>query len=342
MGWYPRTEVFRGPRLLVEDAFAAAKRNEAGQFEDEPDTREGITAATPDCQNGASCKFLTWGTCRYSHGRNGHEIYCGVRDDCLKRIRSSPGAGAIAGNGRRNTERTSLLDKVEEVVKEGERTGVDSVRVYGDPEGEEIWLHVPHAALAAVLAVPAAAPPPALTEAAALAKLRPLLDRVSGCFDKNIDDYGDSDERGRPQPARRPLRRHPLVLRQRDAFRNSSGSTRPMSLVDRVARMQLDYDALYQMEEDFQRNEISGGASDDDYGERRWECAQERREREAMEMEGRRLLHARIALQDALDDARQWLDEVTGTSVSPLAALLTLLREAYAAGQDVLVYHEVS
>jgi hypothetical protein len=337
MGWYPRTEVFRGPRLIVEDAFAAAKRYEAGQFEDEPDTREGITAATPDCQNGASCRFLTWGTCRYSHGRNGYEIYWGVRDDYLKRIRSSPGAGAIADDGRKNTERTRLLGKVEAVVKEGER-GVDSVRVYGDPEGEEIWLHVPHAALAAVLAAPAAAPPPALTEAAALAKLRPLLDRVSGCFDKNIDDYGDSDERGRPQPARRPLRRHPLVLRQRDAFRNSSGSTRPMSLVDRVARMQLDYDALYQMEDDFQHNEIPGGASDDDCGEQRWE----RREREAVDMEGRRLLHARIALQDALDDARQWLDEVTGKSVSPLAALLTLLREAYAAGQDVLVYHSVS
>jgi hypothetical protein len=323
MGWYPNTEVYRGSRAVVEAAFAVAKRFEAGGHSEDGD------------EDGAD------------HGDVDHG---------LQQILASPGSCVIEETGRKNTVKTSLLDKVEEMVHEGKR-GVESVRVDGSPEGEEIWLYVPHAALAAVLAAHAS-PPPALTEAAALAKLIPQLARVSQLFDKNIAsgtpyDRSSSDEersryyprepecdrwRGRPRLARRPPPRHPLVLRQRDAFRNSSGCTRPMSLADRVARMQLDFDALYKMEIDFQHTEVLGGVSDDDSGEERTA----REEREAMEMEGRRLLHARIALQNALDDANAWLDEVTGKSVSPLSALHTLLREADAAGQDVLVHHYVS
>jgi hypothetical protein len=189
----------------------------------------------------------------------------------------------------------------------------------GEGEDTEDYVHVPHAALEALLAShrgAAAQPRAAPSEAEVNSRLQPFLRRAL----KELDfsrDYGE------PMPAAARKR----VSAARAALSSDAASTRAMPLADRAARMQTAYDELEAQSEQLRR---AAANIRYDIGDR-------------VQEDGSTELHlAAVQLHDGLHSLRGWVAELEGRALSPRAQLLELLRAAHEAGQDVLVYHEVS
>ena len=64
-----------------------AQREANHEYQDEPDSRPWISASTPRCRNGDSCRFLP--DCRYSHGRYSYTVFLDALDAAQKRLRQT-------------------------------------------------------------------------------------------------------------------------------------------------------------------------------------------------------------------------------------------------------------
>ena len=356
----------------AQDAIAVLQRGAANGFETEEDTRPGITAATRRCRNGPGCRFYP-DRCTFSHARQGYEIFWEARDAAMARLRAAGGgltcdgykARARGWAGRltvclrphvaaqqpywahaprrrllptnaQYTETTELWEAAQDLAVDAECVTI------GEGESFESFMHIRHALLAplfsadATAAAAAAAQPPrprALTERAAYARLAPMLAVAVG----HLDLKRTHSHKRHCGAERR------LVADARAALLAGAASARDMPLADRIARMERQAEAM-----EARHNELrtmpagSDEEEEDDSGMFDYYGISAGPPMLGRYGDAGSCLHlSAVYLGDALHAARGWLAEIEGRAMSEADKLLALLREAHAAEQDVLVYHNV-
>ena len=188
--------------------------------------------------------------------------------------------------------------------------------------GERTLLRLPHGALAALLRGGGAAPA-ALTEAAATAQLAPMLADALGKL-----DLGRCGTMGR----RVSGEERATVRAARATLAAGAASTRAMPLAERIQRLER---AVAELEVRGRNGEVT--LLDESDGDA-FDCydAPPRIDEVGLVMHA-----AAVRLDDALYAARCWLQQVEGVAPTVQAQLQALLGAAHAAGQDVLIYHNV-
>jgi hypothetical protein len=235
-------------------------------------------------------------------------------------------AAALAADARlclrtQYTETTELWEAAQGlgVTDAGERVTI------GEGQMFEEFVHVPHAALAPLLASRAAAQPQALSEAEASNRLAPML----------RDALEELDLTRKSIYGRQCAAAHKLVRDARATLANGAASPRAMPLADRIARMAAaaeELEATYENQRHMDSSDDGGYDPYYDYTDG---------DSERMDDAALCLHMAAVKLDDALHAARGWAAQVEGRAPTQRAALLALLRAAAEAGQDMLVYHQV-
>jgi hypothetical protein len=215
------------------------------------------------------------------------------------------------------TETTELWEAAQDlgVTKAGARVTI------GEGQMFEEYVHVPHAALAPLLASRAAAHP----QAEASNRLAPML----------RDALDELDLTRKSVYGRQCAAAHKLVRDARATLANGAASPRAMPLADRIARMAAaaeELEATYEEQRHVDSSDDGGYDPYYDYTDG---------DSERMDDAALCLHMAAVKLDDALHAARGWAAQVEGRAPTQRAALLALLRAAAEAGQDVLVYHQV-
>jgi hypothetical protein len=209
----------------------------------------------------------------------------------------------------------------------------------GEGESFESFMHIRHAMLEPLIsddatAAEAAPPKPrALTERAAYARLAPMLAVAVG----HLDLKRTHSHKRHCAAERR------LVADARAALLAGAASARDMPLADRIQRMERQAEA---MEARYAELRTLPAGSDeeeeDDSGMFDYYGISAGPPMLGRYGDAGSCLHlSAVYLGDALHAARGWLAEVEGRATSEADKLLALLREAHAAEQDVLVYHNV-
>ena len=219
------------------------------------------------------------------------------------------------GTQRQYTETTELWEATEQL---GLLAASRAHMSLGEATNTEDYVHVPHAALAALLASRAAQPRAAPSEAEVTERLRPFMERAL----EELDDTQRHHFSPFTPEARRRMRAACAALD------SGAASTRAVPLADRLARLQAAHDQLEAQSELLQAEREAADEEYDAY--------------DVYERDGSTELHlAAVQLWDGAFALRGWMAELEGRALSPRAQLLELLRAAREAGQDVLVYHHV-